>query len=123
MTLNSSSAYKAPLIKIDDPGEAHVHGAYIVNLFTGHTLDQHSTAVGHDMQPHVGRLFPVHDENRFFYTGHNIDGELLDLIRMDKGVKSVRQERQGHWHTESCAYGILSERLNCTTLFQYTCAI
>jgi hypothetical protein len=97
MPLSSSNTYKAPFCKIEDPRYTPVRRGYIVNSFPGHTLEQHSTAVGRDMQPHVGRVIPIRSEDRLYYTGYDIDGKLLDLIKIDKGVKSVREECQGQW--------------------------
>ena len=87
MPLSFSNTYKASFCKIEDARYTPVSGGYIVNFFPGHTLEQHSTTVGRDMQPHVGKVISIRSEDRFYYTGHDIDGELRDLIRMDKGVK------------------------------------
>lgn len=96
-TPSSSSAYKAPFSTVKDPRNTHVPGGYIVNFFPGHTIEQHSTAVGREMLPHVGAVIPIRIEDRVYYTGHNIDGVLLDLIRTDERVESVREEVQGRW--------------------------
>jgi hypothetical protein len=93
----NTTATKAPLEK--DENYTHNPGGYFVNLYPSHTLEQHSAAVGRDIQPYVrfvlGENFGVKD--RVVYCGTGIDGDLLDLIRLDKGVERVRVEYKGGW--------------------------
>jgi hypothetical protein len=88
---------KAPLKKIQNPRFSHNPGRYFVYLHPDHTLAQHSAAVGRDMQPYVQALLDFLYKDRVVYIGGNIDGELLDLIRMDSGVEFVREECLGRW--------------------------
>ena len=94
LPLPSPNTTKALLNKIESPGSAWP-GGYIVYLHPGHTLAQHSAAIGRDIQPFVFTVLRLIHKTRTVYIGKNIDEELLDLIRMDKGVESVREEGKG----------------------------
>jgi hypothetical protein len=92
----AAAPIRAPL-GICRPEYPHAPGGYIVHLRPGHTLWQHSAAVGRDMQPYVRHIFDSLYPDHIMYTGGGIDEELLDLIRRDKGVQSVREECTGRW--------------------------
>ena len=94
---NLSNTHKAPLKKCENPRFPHWPGGYFVYFHPDHTLAQHSAAVGRDMQPYVKRVLDFLYKDRVVYIGHHIDGELLDLIRMDRGVEFVREESTGRW--------------------------
>jgi hypothetical protein len=95
---NQTDAPKAPLQKVgQDPRYPAVPGGYIVRLRPNHTLAQHYTAVGRDMQPHVRGILDQIYKDRIVYTASGVDEELLDLIRMDAGVEHVKEESRGRW--------------------------
>ena len=89
---------KAPVNKIDSPRFSCVPGGYFVYLLPGHTLAQHSAAIGRDIQPYIFTVLDYIHKDRTVYAGRGIDEELLDLIRMDKGVEYVREEGRGGFH-------------------------
>jgi len=86
----SPNTTKAPYKKIESSPYSDGPRGYFVYLLPGHTLAQHSAAIGRDIQPHISRVLDSIHKDRTVYIGKNIDEELLDLIRMDKGVEYVR---------------------------------
>jgi hypothetical protein len=85
----SFSPYQAPL---DDCIGTLVPGGYMVKLQPGHSLKDHSAAIGTEIKPH---LESMREDNKFyglvsiFYVARDIDEELLASIRADRGVYRV----------------------------------
>lgn len=65
-------------------------------MYPNYTLAQHSAAVGRDMQPYIDGYLKFY-KDRVIYIGSNINEDFLDLIRMDKGVKLVKEETLSMW--------------------------
>jgi hypothetical protein len=79
--------YTAPLFGDDNPDR--IAGWYIVDLKPGHSIEQHSEAVGINMAARVKRLPESLDFGRIVYGIEDVDDELLEQIRRDEGVQRV----------------------------------
>ncbi|TVY27984.1 hypothetical protein LHYA1_G003487 [Lachnellula hyalina] len=84
-----SGTYRAPLHNCDY--ESLVPNSYVIYLTPGHSLEQHSEAVGKDMKPLVHHVFDMYTE-KVVYVGRPVDGSLLEAIRADEGVELVECE-------------------------------
>jgi hypothetical protein len=82
--------YEAPFHACGEgtPMEAITLNGYKINLFPGHTREQHSADIGKDITPHVHHIYDSIEEN-IVYVGWDINKELLGKIRADRGVEAV----------------------------------
>lgn len=80
-----SQPYQAPLQK--GSGDT-IEGSYIVELFSGHSFEDHCRVIRRDMEDyHAAVLKHVFDGLGYACTG--VEDGTLDVIRADQGVKSV----------------------------------
>jgi hypothetical protein len=84
----TNGTYQAPLKGCDIPLEEIFPQSYFVHLAPGHSLEQHSTAIIRDIQPHILYILDFYKE-QIVYVGRGIDEELLAAIRTDPGVNVV----------------------------------
>ncbi|KAF2242214.1 hypothetical protein BU26DRAFT_570901 [Trematosphaeria pertusa] len=82
------AGYQAPLRNESLP-EA-IPEWYIIELRPGHTMEQHSEAVGTDMNKYLHVSLDRVWVDRVVYVGANVDDELLGRVRKDPGVREVR---------------------------------
>jgi len=85
----STEKYEAPLRYCDDaPGDI-VSGSYLVELRPDHSFDQHCVAVGTDVRPYLRKILSAF-QDRVVYTCENVNDELMNTIRADRGVQLVQ---------------------------------
>jgi hypothetical protein len=74
-----------PVTSTDD----FVPGSFLVKLCPGHSLHQHSTAIGTDIEPYIRSILKKVVEDGILYVGVGIGNNLLDAILGDEGVLLV----------------------------------
>lgn len=80
--------YKAPMHACDLPDEEIVYNSYIVFLHRGYSLDQHSQAIGFDVESLIEHRFPETKRHGVYY-GATLNKDVLAIVRADTGVDMV----------------------------------
>ncbi|PVH78203.1 hypothetical protein DL98DRAFT_256123 [Cadophora sp. DSE1049] len=65
---------------------------YVMFLFTGCSIEQHSAAIETDIMPHIIGIMGIMGAvwtDRIVYIARNVNNELVDSIRADPGVEFV----------------------------------
>ncbi|KAF2177567.1 hypothetical protein K469DRAFT_357538 [Zopfia rhizophila CBS 207.26] len=87
-TSKQGTAPQAPLHFADHP--ARISGWYRVELQPGYLMEQHSIAVGTNMNTYLREILDRRRyPDRIIYTCKDVGDELLDAIRKDPKVQAV----------------------------------
>ncbi|KAF2420160.1 hypothetical protein EJ08DRAFT_702636 [Tothia fuscella] len=91
LKISSRYPYQAILDDCGEPGEFSeiIQGEYAVKLKPKHSLSDHSAAIGTDIEGYISYYKPQNtffDMNSIFYVANNVNQELFNAIRADRGV-------------------------------------
>lgn len=81
--------YEAPMVDCSPSEGTVVPQKFLVKLHIGHSLDDHSEAVGTHMETYIHKIFSGIWPERIAYGCTGVDDELLARIRADYGVMEV----------------------------------
>src|SRR3954452_18753158 len=80
---------KAPLRPPHSNPDNIIPGSYIVFLFPGQSLEQHSGVVKMDLLKYVRHIYEILYPEKVVYHAENVGDALLATIRSDSGVDLV----------------------------------
>jgi hypothetical protein len=83
------ATYQAPLRRCEDP-DFRVLDSYHIYLHPGHSLQQHSEAIGTNIEPYIGVMFVWYRE-KIAFSVVGVDDDLLARIRTDPGVDFLEE--------------------------------
>jgi hypothetical protein len=86
---NPDVPYQAPLHEPKDP-EDRIEEEFAIALIPGHSMEDHSKAVGTNMSTYVHYHYTFDPERLWFYA-KGIDDALLERIRGDEGVEFIER--------------------------------
>ncbi|KAF1847166.1 uncharacterized protein K460DRAFT_363271 [Cucurbitaria berberidis CBS 394.84] len=89
LTMMSPTIYEAPLRYCDEEYGPVVAGEFLVQLKVGHSLNDHSLAVGTYLETHIRHIYGAIWPDSITYSGFGVDDNLLARIRADPGVEMV----------------------------------